>query len=229
MDSFLIDIGMAFWLGILTSISPCPLATNITAISYISRRIDAQRHVFFAGLIYMLGRTITYTLLGAFLITSTQIIPAVALFLQRYMAILIGPILIFVGVILLNIIKFSFKGSTVNTGIQNRVDKAGIWGAGILGILFALSFCPPSAALFFGSLFSIALKHESRIIIPSIYGIGTALPVIAFAFIIAFATNQVGKVFDRLTIFERWARRVTAVLFVLAGIYLSGKNIFHIF
>ena len=117
----------------------------------------------------------------------------------------------------------------LNKNLQNVVENAGIWGAGILGVIFALSFCPPSAALFFGSLFSIAVKHGSRIIIPSIYGIGTALPVIIFAFIIAFATNHVGKVFNKLTVFEKWARRITAVVFIVAGIYLSGKNIFHIF
>lgn len=229
MNSYFLDVGLAFWLGILTSISPCPLATNITAISFISRRLESQRYVLVAGLIYMLGRTLVYTVLGALLVTSTQLVPIVAISLQKYMPKIIGPILIVVGIILLGLFTFNIKSGGVTKKLQNVVEKSGIWGAGILGVIFALSFCPPSAALFFGSLFSIAVKHGSRIIIPSIYGIGTALPVIIFAFIIAFATNQVGKVFNKLTIFEKWARRITAVVFIIAGIYLSGKNIFHIF
>ncbi len=226
--SFIVDLIMAFWLGILTSISPCPLATNIAAISFIGRQLDRQKYIFLAGLTYMLGRTITYTTLGAILVTSTQAIPAVAMFLQKYMAVIIGPLLIIVGIILLGIIKFNFRGSGVNEGLQKFVEKSGLLGAGVLGIVFALSFCPPSAAIFFGSLFSIAMKHGSKIIIPSVFGIGTALPVIIFAFLVAFATNLVGKAFNKLTIFEKWARKVTAVIFILAGIYMVLKNIFHI-
>jgi len=229
MNSYFLDVGLAFWLGILTSISPCPLATNITAISFISRRLESQRYVLVAGLIYMLGRTLVYTVLGSLLVTSTQLVPIVAISLQKYMPKIIGPILIVVGIILLGLFTFNIKSGGVTKNLQDIVEKSGIWGAGILGVVFALSFCPPSAALFFGSLFSIAVKHGSRIIIPSVYGMGTALPVIIFAFIIAFATNQVGKVFNKLSIFEKWARRTTAAVFIVAGIYLSGKNIFHVF
>ncbi len=228
MDSFLIDMGLALWLGVLTSISPCPLATNIAAISFIGRQLDRQKYVFLAGMAYMLGRTITYTILGAVLVTSSQAIPAVAMFLQKYMSVIIGPLLIIVGIILLGVITFNFRGSGVNAGLQTFVEKSGLFGACVLGIVFALSFCPPSAAIFFGSLFSIAMKHGSRIIIPSMYGIGTALPVILFAFLVAFATNHVGKAFNKLQIFEKWARKVTAVIFILAGIYCILKNIFHV-
>ncbi len=227
--SFTIDLGMALWLGILTSLSPCPLTTNIAAISFISRQIEKQKLVFLAGLIYMLGRTISYTILGAILVSSTQAIPTVALFFQKYMPQVIGPLLIVVGILLLDIINFSFRGSGVSKGLEKFVEKSGMFGALILGIIFALSFCPPSAAIFFGSLFSLALKHESSVIFPLIYGIGTALPVIIFAFLLAFATNQVGKIFNKLKIFEKWARKGTALIFILAGVYCIMKNTFHIF
>ena len=229
MDSYLLDIGMAFWLGLLTSISPCPLATNIAAISFIGRQLDNQRYVFLAGIVYMLGRTFSYVVLGAFLVTSAQAIPAVASFLQNYMAVLIGPLLIIVGVILLGVFKFTFKGGGVSEGTQKFVEKTGLLGAGVLGILFALSFCPPTAAIFFGSIFSIAMKHTSRFIVPGVYGIGTALPVIVFAFMVAFATNMVGKVFNKLTVIEKWVRKITAIIFIIAGIYLCLENIFHVF
>ena len=229
MDSYFVDLGMAFWLGILTSISPCPLATNIAAISFIGRQLDKQKFVFLAGMVYMLGRTFTYVVLGAFLVTSAQAIPAVAMFLQKYMAVLIGPLLIIVGVILLGVFKFTFKGGGISEGTQKFVEKTGLLGAGVLGILFALSFCPPTAAMFFGNIFSIAMKHNSRFIVPGIYGIATALPVIVFAFMVAFATHMVGKVFNKLTIIEKWVRKITAVIFIVAGIYLSLENIFHLF
>ena len=228
-SSYLFDIGLALWLGILTSITPCPLATNIAAISFIGRQLDKQRYVFMAGIVYMLGRTFTYVVLGAFLVTSAQAIPVVAMFLQKYMSILIGPLLIIVGIILLGVIKFNFRGGGVSENTQKFVEKSGFLGAGVLGIIFALSFCPPSAAIFFGSIFSIAMKHNSRFLIPGVYGIGTALPVIVFAFMVAFATNMVGKAFNKLTVIEKWVRKITAVIFIIAGIYLCLDKIFHVF
>ena len=228
MDLLILDLGIALWYGILTSINPCPLATNITAISFISGQLDRKKYVVLAGLAYMLGRTITYTTLGALLVTSSQAIPSVSMFLQKYSSLLIGPILIIVGIILLGILSFNFKGRGVSGKLQVFVEKSGIFGAGVLGIVFALSFCPPSAAIFFINLFSIAVRHGSRILIPCIYGIGTALPVLIFAFLIAFTTNQVGKAFDKLTLFERWARKITAIIFILVGIYCSLKNTFHL-
>jgi cytochrome c biogenesis protein CcdA len=229
MDSFLFDIGLALWLGILTSITPCPLATNIAAISFIGRQLDNQKFVFLAGIVYMLGRTLAYTVLGAFLVASAQAIPAVAMFLQKYMAVIIGPLLIVVGIILLGVIKFTFKGGGVSEKTQKFVEKTGLLGAGVLGIIFALSFCPPSAAIFFGNIFSIAMRHNSRFLIPGVYGIGTALPVIVFAFLVAFATNMVGKAFNKLTVIEKWVRKITAIIFIIAGIYLCLENIFHVF
>ncbi len=227
-SSYILDLGMALWLGILTSISPCPLATNIAAISFIGKKLENKRFVLLAGIIYMLGRTVAYTTLSAVLVTSTQFIPSVAMFLQNYMPMAIGPLLILVGGILLGLIRFSPTGGGVNSRLQKFVEKSGLFGAGILGIIFALSFCPPSAAIFFGSLFSIAMKHGSKLIMPATYGIGTALPVILFAFLLAFATNQVGKAFNKLTIFENWARKTTAVIFIIAGIYCVLKNNFNL-
>lgn len=221
MTPFTMAMGMALWFGILTSISPCPLATNIVAVSYIGSRISTRKGVFIAGLLYMSGRMLTYAVLGAVLVSSTQAIPAVANFLQKYMNILLGPILILTGLILLNIVKpgMGNAAGSIANHLQDRIRHLGIYGAALLGILFALSFCPVSAALFFGSLFSIALKHGSGIILPSIYGIGTALPVLAFAILMGFSAGQVSRAYDKVALFEIWARRITAVVFVLAGIY----------
>jgi len=221
MTPFTMGMAMALWLGILTSISPCPLATNIAAVSYIGGQISTQRGVFVAGLLYMFGRMLTYTVLGALLVSSAQSVPAVANFLQKYMNMLLGPFLVLIGLVLLNIIKFNMGDGAgfIANQLQGRIKHFGMFGAGLLGIIFALSFCPVSAALFFGSLFSVAVKNDSGIILPSIYGIGTALPVLGFAILMGISTRLVSKAYNKVSIFETWARRVTATVFIIAGGY----------
>jgi cytochrome c biogenesis protein CcdA len=221
MTPFMMGMAMALWFGILTSISPCPLATNIAAVSYIGSQISTQRGVFLAGVLYMLGRMLTYTVLGAILVSSAQSVPAVANFLQKYMNILMGPFLVLIGLILLNIIKFNMGdgAGVIANKLQGRIKHLGLLGSGLLGIIFALSFCPVSAALFFGSLFSVAVKNESGIILPSIYGIGTALPVLGFAILMGISARLVSKAYNKVSVFEIWARRVTATIFIIAGGY----------
>lgn len=228
MDSYAVALGSAIWLGILTSISPCPLATNIAAISYIARRVDSPRKVIAAGLLYTLGRMITYLVLGILIVASVLSIPQLAMFLQQNMNKLLGPILIVVGMFLLNLISLSFIRGNIGSGMQGRVERFGIWGAGLLGLLFALSFCPVSAALFFGSLIPLAVDHESSIAMPTLYGVGTAIPVIAFAIVIAMSTRMVGVMFDKLKVIEKWARLITGVVFVAVGIYYTLMYIFGI-
>lgn len=228
MNTLWLDMGMAIWFGILTSISPCPLATNITAISFIGRKVDQAGYVFSAGLLYMLGRMLTYSILGAILVSSTQLIPPVANFLQTYMVYLLGPGLILLGILLLDAVKLNIGGGLVNERMQTQIERAGIWGAGLMGIIFALSFCPISAGLFFGSLFGLAMQRGSILLLPSLYGIGTAVPVMTFAFLLAFSANLVGKAFNKLTTFERWARRITGVVAILAGLYLCLTQIFYL-
>lgn len=217
----LFSLGTALWLGILTSISPCPLATNIAAISYIGNRVGNTRQVLISGLLYTLGRMTVYVVIGAIVVTGILSIPGMANFLQEYMNKFLGPVLIIVGLILLGVIKVSWLNLQGSAKIQSTADKGGIWGAGLLGIFFALSFCPVSAALFFGSLIPLAVGIGSAIIYPSVYGIGTGLPVIFFAFLIAFSTQAVARAYEKLRLFELWARRVTGIVFILVGIYYT--------
>lgn len=228
MDSFVAGVGTAMWFGILTSISPCPLATNIAAVSYIGSRSETQLGMFLAGILYMLGRMLTYTALGIALVSSAQSVPMVANFLQTHMNIILGPLLIIIGIFLLDIIKFSIgagSGSIINK-LQGKIQQIGLLGAGLLGILFALSFCPVSAALFFGSLFSVAVKHNSEIIMPSIYGMGTALPVLFFSILMGISTRQLAKALKKVSVFEIYARKITAIVFVIAGIYYCRTYLF---
>lgn len=230
MESIFIAIGSAFWLGILTSISPCPLATNIAAISYVGKHIDRPLSVLMAGLLYTIGRTLSYFLIALIAVQSVSAIPSVSMFLQGKMNQILGPVLILVGLILLDVIPWPWKGgSGFSSKLQGRVDKLGLWGAGLLGLVFALTFCPVSAALFFGSLIPLAIKHQSSVFLPSLYGVGTALPVVIFAVILAFAANYLSKAFNALTILERWMRRITAVVFILVGGYYCLIFLFHVF
>ena len=228
MSEIFIGLGTALWLGILTSISPCPLATNIAAISFIGKRVDSPVKVFSAGVLYTLGRTLTYLALGVIIVAGLLSVPAASHFLQTYMNKILGPVLILAGMFLLELLQVSLPGMGSSERLQRGAERHGVWGAGLLGILFALTFCPVSAALFFGSLIPLAVKYESSVVLPSLYGIGTGLPVLLFAVLIAFGVQRVGAAFNRIKQFELWARRITGGVFIGVGIYYCLKFIFQI-
>jgi cytochrome c biogenesis protein CcdA len=158
MEFSMIDVGAALWLGILTSISPCPLSTNIAAISYLGRRVEKARLVLVSGLLYTLGRSIAYLAVGILATRGLQSIPVVSMFLQKYMSLFIGPLLLIVGILLLDLFRISFGGGGIGSGMKKNIDKMGIWGAGALGFFFALAFCPTSAAIFFGGIISLGVN-----------------------------------------------------------------------
>ena len=217
------------WLGILTSISPCPLATNITAMSFVARRVGRPSVVLLSGVLYTLGRVLTYLVLGVLLVTSLLSAPQLSLALQKNMNRALGPILILVGMVLLDLLVLPRLGRGTMARAGERVGGWGVWGAGLLGILFALAFCPVSAALFFGSLLPLAVKVGSRATIPALYGVGTAVPVLLFAGLLAAGSQSVSRVFERLTGLEKWARRATGAVFVAAGIYYTLVHLFRAF
>jgi cytochrome c-type biogenesis protein len=228
MTEYLLGMGSALWLGILTSISPCPLATNIAAISYIGRKVGSSRQLFVTGLLYALGRTLTYVVLAVVLVGSVLSVPQVSFFLQEYMHLVLGPLLIIVGMFLVGMIELNMGGGGVSEGLQRWVDALGIWGSLLLGIVFALTFCPTSAALFFGSLIPLALAVNSTAALPAIYGIGTALPVLVFAVLLATSAQSVGKAYNVLGKIEWWARMLTGTIFILVGIFFSLRYVFQV-
>ena len=216
----------ALWLGILTSISPCPLATNIAAISFLGRRLDRPAAVVLAGLAYTLGRTVAYVALALVTVGGLLAVPPVARFLESSMNKVLGPVLIVAGVFLLELVPVSFTTFSAGERSRRLAERGGLAGAGLLGILFALAFCPVSAALFFGSLVPSALKAESPVLMPTAYGIGTALPVVVFAAMVALGARQMAKAFGVVQKVERWARRTTGVVFLLVGVYYTLVHIF---
>lgn len=220
MTEFLLAGGSALWLGILTSISPCPLATNIAAISYIGRRVDSTRYVLLAGLLYTVGRVVAYVGLAFLLVSTALSVPGVSLFLQKYMHLLLGPMLIVVGMFLVGLFQISIGGGGISESLRKRIDALGIGGALILGVVFALAFCPTSAALFFGNVMA-SLKAGSSVALPMLYGVGTALPVIVFAFLLAVGSQKLGSAFNAVGKIEWWARMITGSVFLVIGIWLT--------
>lgn len=218
----------ALWLGILTSISPCPLASNIAAISFIGRRVGSTRQVLLSGLLYTIGRTIAYVALGIVVLAGLMASGDIARFLQKYLNQLLGPILILVGMLLLGLFELTASLTLAGPGVQEQASRGGTGWSIVLGILFALSFCPVSAGLFFGGLIPLSAANDSRFALPTLYGAGTALPVIVFAFLMAFASQSVGRAFNRLTQIERWVRVITGVVFILAGIHYCLAYIYGI-
>jgi len=225
MTEFIVAAASAFWLGLITSISPCPLATNIAAISYIGRRVDSTRSVLFAGLLYTAGRMAAYLALAFILVTTALSVPQVSIFLQKYAHMLLGPTLVLVGMFLVGLIELNVGGGGVSKRLREIVDALGAWGALLLGVAFALAFCPTSAALFFGSVMA-AVKAESTVALPLIYGVGTALPVLAFAVLIAVGAKSLGTTFNVLSKVEWWARMATGWLILLIGGWLTYKAAF---
>lgn len=249
MITYLLYMVAALYLGVLTSISPCPLATNVAAISYIGRKVENPRLVINAGLLYTLGRCLLYLGLAALLTTTALSIPAVSVFLQKYMHLALGPVFLLLGMFLVGLLTITSGGTMMSEKMQKRVDAMGIWGALLLGILFAISFCPTSAAWFFGLLALImgseagaitAVMAKVGISLPEatlpggtmvlslIYGIGTALPVLVVAFLLAYSAQAVGKAYNALTKIEWWARMTTGWVFILIGIYFSLVYVFEV-
>lgn len=221
-------VGSALWLGILTAISPCPLATNIAAISFIGRQGSHRKAVLLSGLFYTLGRTLTYVLLGMMITSGLLAAAQLSQFLQKYMNEILGPILIVLGMVLLGWLGSTISLNLAGEGIQKRAEKGGVAWSTLLGVLFALSFCPISAGLFFAGLIPLAIKQDSRLLLPTMYGMGTALPVLLFAFLLTFAATTVGNVFNRLTTVERCMRVAVGVLFLLTGLYYCLAHIYGI-
>jgi cytochrome c biogenesis protein CcdA len=148
------------------------------------------------------------------------------MWLQTHMTQFVGPVLVVLGMFFLEMIHLGWSGPGVSEKMRKRVDALGLWGALPLGVLFALAFCPISAVCFFGSLFALLAANDSRILLPSVYGLGTALPVVAFAALIALSAQAVGKAFNVLNQTVWWVQRATGVLCLVIGIHFSLKYIF---
>lgn len=228
MNEFFPLLLTSLWLGILTSISPCPLASNIAAISFVSYRISNKKIVLLSSFFYIIGRSITYIFISFLVVKIAISVPSFSMFLQIYMNKILSFLLIFVGLVLLDIIKIPGISFNFSGNLSEKIDKFGIFGSLFCGILFAFSFCPVSAALFFGSLIPISISSKSFFSLPFLYGIGTALPIFIFAILIFFSMSIVNKFYKSLAKIEVYARKITGLIFLLVGIYYALAHIFKI-
>ena len=208
----------ALWLGLLTSLSPCPLASNIAALSYLSKNLQSRRSVLTSGASYTLGRMAAYVGVSTVLVMGLLSVFSLARFLQSWTNRFIGPVLILLGLVLLDRVRFPVPSMGSSDRLEGLARK-GCPGAAALGFIFALSFCPVSAALFFGSLIPLSVDQGSRFLLPALFGLGTAAPVAGFAVMIAFGARSIGGTYERIARFAGWAKRATGVVFILAGMY----------
>ena len=202
----------------MTAISPCPLATNITALAYISKDVENKRRVFLNGLYYTLGRALTYTILGAIIFfgaSKFQISRAVQANGEKW----IGPLLIVIGIFMLGVIKLPGSSGSVMQRLADKVKLESSWGALFLGMIFALAFCPYSGVLYFGMLMPMVLSQPAGLVLLPDFAIATGLPVILLSYLLAFSIGGIGKFYNKIKTFEVWFRQIVAVLFILTGFY----------
>lgn len=221
LDNATAPVLIAFLLGILTAISPCPLATNIASIGFISRDIENRKAIFIKGVLYTIGRILAYTILGFILISVLE--EGASVFgIKKYVSIwgelIIGPILVLIGLFMLfgqklNLPKFGFNGSG-----ESYAGKGG-WGAFFLGVLFALAFCPSSGVLYFGMLIPLSVSTTAGWVLPVIYALATALPVLAVAWILAYSVQNLSTFYGKIQIIQKWLNLIVGILFIIVGIY----------
>lgn len=212
----------AFVLGLMTAISPCPLATNITAIGFISRESEDRYRVFKSGLFYTLGRAFSYTAVALVLYFGASQMDVSRLF-QGWGEKLIGPVLIIIGMFMLDIITFGFPAFNRMSEKLGARAKDSYWGSFLLGAVFAMAFCPYSGVLYFGMLMPITIGSASGLYLPAVFAVATGLPVVLFAWMLAFAVHNVGQLHRRIRNFELWMRRAVGILFICTGIYYIAQ------
>ena len=223
LDNSSTPVLTAFLLGLLTALSPCPLATNIAAIGFIGKEMEDRKRVFRNGLLYTLGRILAYTLLGFVLILILKegssmfgIQKTIGTWGER----VLGPALLVIGLFMLfgdrlNLPQFGFKGNA------EGLARKGGWGALLIGILFALAFCPTSGVFYFGMLIPLSATTTAGYLLPLVFAIATALPVLVVAWILAFSVQQMGCFYGRMRTVQRWMNLFVGVLFIGIGIYYS--------
>lgn len=213
----------AFLLGLMTAVSPCPLATNISAVGFISKDLEDRRLVFLNGLYYTLGRAVSYSVLGAvliFILRQGASTFRVQKLISVYGEQIIGPLLILIGLFMLGVFKlnFSFPGK-LTSSMESRASKGSSWSALLLGMVFALAFCPYSGILYFGGLIPLSASSSAGYLLPLVFALATGLPVIVFAWILAYSVSKMSAVYNKVKSVEFWFRKSVAILFIAVGLY----------
>ena len=213
----------AFLLGLLTAVSPCPLATNITAIGFISKDIESKNRTFLLGILYTIGRMVAYSLLGALLIWMLR--RGFDTFdlqskVSQWGEMLLSPVLIVMGLVMLFGDRLPLSGFGLNAS-EKSGRLRGAWGSLLLGILFAMAFCPTSGMFYFGMLVPMSASATGGYALPAVYALATGLPVVIVAWIIAYSIGNIAGFYKKMQVFQKWLNRMVAVLFIIVGIYYA--------
>ena len=220
MGSSGIPLVAAFFIGLMTALSPCPLATNITAIAAISKRMGKVKHTFLVGLVYTTGRVFTYVGIASLIIWVGLSSQSISFLLRTYGEALIGPFLFAIGALMLLSGRLPSIGGGERLGrLKENLAGRGLVGAFLLGVIFALAFCPFSAVLFFGMLIPLAIAAGDSLVIPSVFAFATGLPVIIMSLVLTGGVSKLGSAMDRIEVFEKWMMRAVALIFILVGAY----------
>lgn len=218
-DSSNIPLLTAFILGIMTAISPCPLAMNITATAYLSKEITDKKRVFFNGIFYTLGRIFSYTALASIIFFGASKFQ-IARWFQQIDGIWIGIFLVIIGILMLDFIKFNIPFlSKLTTKVSQKNLKRNYLNAFLLGVLFALAFCPYGAVLYFGGLIPLTLASSTGLLLPPVFAFATGLPVIIIAWLLAFSVSNIGNFYNRMKSFEKWFKRIVAIIFYNGSLF----------
>ena len=223
LESSDVPVLTAFILGLLTAVSPCPLATNITAIGFIGKEIESKNRICLFGLLYTLGRIVAYTVLGALLIYMLH--SGIDTFdlqseVSRWGELLIAPVLVSVGLLMLVGDRLPLRG--FGLGASGKAERLrGAWGSLLLGVLFALAFCPTSGLFYFGMLIPMSAASAGGYVLPAVYALATGLPVVAVAWVIAYSVANVAGFYKKMQVFQLWFNRLVAVLFIIIGLYYA--------
>jgi threonine/homoserine/homoserine lactone efflux protein len=220
MTTGVLILATALWLGVLTSISPCPLATNVAATSLLARRVGSRRRAM-AGAAYAAGRMFAYVSLAVVVFAGLSSMPDLSSALRHWVLPLVGPLLVLTGMAVLGWLPVPFAFSAGSAGTASRLASWGLLGEFFLGSLFALSFCPVSAALFFGSLLPLAMTHALPPLPVVLYGLGTALPVAVLAILLVLSVERAGSMVARMQTLQRVSLRVTGAILIAVGVWLS--------
>lgn len=221
MDA-VISLLSVVWMGILASLSPCPLATNIAAVSFLAREAESPKRVMYGGVAYALGRIVSLIALAAIILLGFASSPLISGFLQKYMNLFLGPMLVLVAAVLLDLVSLPRMGiSTKLDKLLERLQKVGLIGSFALGLILALVFCPSSGAVYFGGLLPLAEAKHHQIIYPLVFGLMTALPVIAITIALALGLKGIGKAFSEVKRLESYIRKITGGVILILGIMKS--------
>lgn len=213
-----VPVFSAFFLGLLTAISPCPMATNITAIGFIGKDLDNKQRVFINGLIYTFGRMLSYSTLAIVLFIGADQFK-ISSFFQIHGEKILGPFLLLIGIFMLGLFQINFPGMNRFSKKLEAKNHWNYWNVLLLGMVFALAFCPYSGVLYFGMLVPISIASAKGLLLPPVYALATGIPVIIVAWLLAFAVSGVGKFYHSLKTIEFWMRKIIGVLFIAIGLY----------